>query len=182
MKRCVKLLSVMLAVLTLIMSATPVSAETRYMSGTFKFGSYAPIVRIRHKVYTDWALQQQKNGTVSWCAKVYENRDLQLFVVIPTGDGYYSFRTVEAPFKFLTYNKPSRKFTMENPSVEPKYDWENYQPGDYQKFKIEWRKSGTTAKNITVKNFYRLRCKGIGDAITSFSGWSPFDLQQINAS
>lgn len=182
MKRYVKLLSVMLAVLTLIMSAIPVNAETRYMSGTFTFGKYAPVVRIRHKVYTDWSLQQQKNGTVSWCGKTYEDRDSQLFVILPTKtSGYYSFSAVDNPKLFLTYNPSNGKFTMSPATEKPDYDGGAYLPGKYQQYSINWTKSCTTSGNRRVTNAYRLKCKGTGKLV-SFCGWCPITLQQINAS
>lgn len=182
MKRFLKIISVMFVVMMVVVSATSVHAETRYMSGAFKFGRYSPVVRIRHKVYTNWALQQQKNDSVSWCAKMYEDRDSQLFVIIPTKNtGYYAFEAVDNPQLFLTYNPSNGRFTMSPATEKPDYDGGAYLPGDTQKFKIEWCKSCTTAYNIKVTNAYRLRCRKTGKLV-SFCGWCPIDLQQINAS
>ena len=171
------------AVALIIITAASVQAETRYMSGTFRYGAWAPVVRIRHKTYTSWALQQQTSGSVEWCGKVHEERDSQHFVILPTEEsGYYYLRSIDAR-TVLTYGKDAQgraKVTMEAPKTPARYDWEHSQPDDTQKFKIEWIKSGTTNGGKTVKNFYRLRCKK-GNMLVSFGGWVPIELEQINA-
>ena len=177
-----KLTAILMALTMIFALAAPAQADVRYMSGPFKYGAWAPVVRIRHKTYTAWTLQQQASGKVEWCGKVHEGRDSQHFVILPAEEGYYYLRSIDA-LTVLTYGKDSAgrvKLTMEAPKIKPVHDWEHSRPNDSQKFKIEWIKSGTTNGGKTVKNFYRLRCKK-GNMIVSFNGWVPIELEQINA-
>ena len=177
-----KLVTILVAVMLVITMTVPVQADSKILSETFKYGSYAPVVRIRHKTYTGVVLQQKADGTVTWCSKA-KDIDEQFFVILPAEEsGYYYLRSIDA-HTVLTYGKDSKgraKVTMDIPKIPPRYEWEHSQPNDSQKFKIEWCKTGKDAGGKKVANCYRLRCKK-GNAIVSFGGWVYFDIGQINA-
>jgi len=171
------------AVALIVIMAVPAQAETRYMSGAFRYGAWAPVVRIRHKTYEGVVLQQKADGTVTWCSKA-KDIDEQFFVILPAEEsGYYYFRTIGRPLDVLTYGKDASgraMVTMEQPKIPPVYDWEYRTPDDSQKFKIEWVKSGKDAGGKKVTNCYRLRCKK-GNAIVTFNGWVYANFEQVNA-
>jgi len=125
-----KLVSIIFMVMLFVVMAVPAQAETRYMSGTFRYGAWAPVVRIRHKTYAGVVLQQKADGTVTWCSKA-KDIDEQFFVILPAEEsGYYYLRSIDA-HTVLTYGKDSKgraKVTMDIPKIPPRYEWEHSQP------------------------------------------------------
>ena len=167
--------AVFVAIAILFCLAIEAQGAERYQERTFVYGSYAPVVQLRHGAY-GWGMQAKADGSLGW-AKADKDSWSQSFVILPSKvSGYYIIRefTNEHSQRVVTYTP--KGFVLEYPGHD-----KNYQTvyKDTQLFKFKWYSSVKDAGK-TEKNVWRAVCRKNSICMCT-GGWSAFKMLQINA-
>lgn len=147
-----KLTTIVMTIALILTMAAPAYAG-EYLTGKFKFGSYAPVIRFEHCYLTGYDLTVQSNGTLR-STKHNEDNWAQLFTVIPSERaGYYVIREFNNggySQRVLTCTGSGYKMTY------PKTDkWGTAQYTSKQMFRFKFYASRKWTSK-TVKNVYLL--------------------------
>ena len=167
--------TVILVAVLIYLLAMPAAAETRTIENKFTYGSYAPVVVIRNKTLSNYALTMKLDGSTTW--KRYTGADNQIFVLLDTGGGRVAVASFNGQ-RDLTISKQGCKF-----DIPESHNYEYIVWKDGQRFELKWYEhvKDATAKDVTGWRFisdYKINGKRVAAA---FAGWSVVTIEQINA-
>ena len=166
MKRFITAILIVATLLVCMAVPTEASESGRWITKTFKYEGYCPVVKLRIEGLGERYVSQNIASTTK--AKAME------FVIIPTEySGYYVLRSTENPHIALTFKGSKFKLSGIN-------------PGDYtsqvfvkeQMFRFVWKTNYAQGYNNRKCNGWQVVCKN-GKVLTC-SGYSIFGMWQTN--
>ena len=163
--------AVLIVATLLVCMAVPAEASERWVTKTFNYGSYAPVVQFRVEGLGEKYIAVKSDGFLTSGTKAKAKH----FVILPTVyNDYYVIRDADNPYLALTYT--SAGFKM---ATSPDNDYGMPEYKQTQMFKFAWKTNVAQGYNNRKCNGWKIICK-YNNMTVPVSGYNVFGMWHTN--